>query len=1179
MTASDTLSAELRAEMSWLESDLRNRVAAQPAVDQAWRAEYQLALDAERTTESWEEWADDRVTQAAVAWVLVTVFIRFAEDNQLVKPVWISGPQSRRDEAFAAQAQFLRETARTNPDVTDREWLQAAVAYLRELPATRALVDETSALWLVTPSGDAASRLLSFWRERDENGELLRDLTDESLSTRFLGDLYQNLSLDAQERYALKQTPIFVEEFILDHTLEPALAERSLNGFKVIDPTCGSGHFLLGAFTRLLDRWHNESPALEPWARVQKALDAIHGVDLNPFAVAIARFRLTVAALVAGSIRQLEDAPAFKYHLAVGDSLLHGTEKNTLPGMDNTGNFLAGHSYSTENLNLLGEILQSEHYDVVVGNPPYIAINDKALKNAYRTRYNYCKGAFVYTVPFMERFFDLAKTGRTAGRVGQITSNSFMQRQFGKPLIERFFPTKDLTLVADTSGAFIPGHGTPTVIMIGRNRQPVTSTVRTVLGRRGEPGRPPGDPAKGKVWSSIAAHVGDPQYADEWVTVTDLERASLAKHPWSLSGGGAIELQQLIETTPRRLNALISRIGMFGDSHAEEIFAADPGALSRLGVSSNDIVSVNAGNGLRDWQMTATGELLLAPGPVTDPTPAPETERALWPWRTPLWARATFADGDYRAAGHHWLSWHQLSVTDPLQTHISFAKISTHNHFAIALSGLVEKPSSLRVELREGADESDHCGLLAVLNSSTACFWLKQKSHDKGIRGEGGGFTSDDWERFYEFTGTTLRQFPLPVDLPADRGLQLAQHAAHLADQAPAAVTAATTPTRAALDSACRNSEATLAAMVSLQEELDWEVYRLYGLTNEDLTYPGSDLPALALGERAFEIVLARQPSAEANGTTWFERHRSTPIQDIPQDWPAPYRKVVERRIALIEGNPALQLLEQPEYKRRWESELWGKREERALRSWLLDRLEHARFWFDSAGRPTPRSIAHLADDVSRDPDLVAVLALWEGRPDVSVTASLQRLLAEEAVPFLAAYRYKDSGLRTRAAWERTWAMQRQEDAGEKTGPIPVPPKYKAGDFARKEYWTHRGRNDVPKERFILYPGAGRDTDPTPVLGWAGWDHAQKALGLAQLIQSRESDGWSDDRLVPLVAGLSELQPWVEQWHSAPDPFYGGVSPAEFFREQLELLARQVGKTREQLADWRPVSTRRKAIS
>ena len=46
--------------------------------------------------------------------------------------------------------------------------------------------------------------------------------------------------------------------------------------------------------------------------------------------------------------------------------------------------------------------------------------------------------------------------------------------------------------------------------------------------------------------------------------------------------------------------------------------------------------------------------------------------------------------------------------------------------------------------------------------------------------------------------------------------------------------------------------------MIAVQEELDWEVYRLYGLIDEDLTYGGDDLPGLALGERAFEIVLAR---------------------------------------------------------------------------------------------------------------------------------------------------------------------------------------------------------------------------------------------------------------------------------------------------------------------------------
>ena len=66
---------------------------------------------------------------------------------------------------------------------------------------------------------------------------------------------------------------------------------------------------------------------------------------------------------------------------------------------------------------------------------------------------------------------------------------------------------------------------------------------------------------------------------------------------------------------------------------------------------------------------------------------------------------------------------------------------------------------------------------------------------------------------------------------------------------------------------------------------------------------------------------------------------------------------------------------------RRWLHDSWEKRQEQALRDWLLDRLEDRRFWFDAQGRPLPRSVAQLADDVTRDTDLVSVLALWEGRP------------------------------------------------------------------------------------------------------------------------------------------------------------------------------------------------------
>src|SRR5712691_2843962 len=293
MTATPGLTSDLQRQVLILEDDLRARVAANADLEGRWKQEHQQALEKERTAASWTAWRDDRVTQAAVAWVLTSVFIRFCEDNALVTPVWIAGPENRRQEALDAQLTFFR----SHPEDTDREWLMDAIGHLASLPATKALVDAHSALHFVSPSGDAVTALLDFWRRRGEDGALVHDLADGSLSTRFLGDLYQDLSQHAKDTYALLQTPVFVEEFILDRTLEPALKERPLEGFKLIDPTCGSGHFLLGAFDRLLDRWHRHAPGLETQARVQEALNAIHGADINPFAVAIARFRLTLAAL------------------------------------------------------------------------------------------------------------------------------------------------------------------------------------------------------------------------------------------------------------------------------------------------------------------------------------------------------------------------------------------------------------------------------------------------------------------------------------------------------------------------------------------------------------------------------------------------------------------------------------------------------------------------------------------------------------------------------------------------------------------------------------------------------------------------------------------------------------------------------------------------------------------
>jgi hypothetical protein len=1167
VTATAALTTDLQRQVLLLEDDLRARLQADAEREGQWKQEYQQALDKERTAASWVAWRDDRITQAAVAWVLTTMFIRFCEDNGLVAPVWISGPKERRQEALDAQLAFFRE--KEHEEHTDREWLQAAIYYLASLPATRRLVDEHSPLWLLSPSGNAAGKLLEFWRRRDEGGTLVHDLADPSLSTRFLGDLYQDLSQHAKDTYALLQTPVFVEEFILDRALEPALAERSLDGFRLIDPACGSGHFLLGAFARLLDRWQRHAPGMETQARVQAALNAVHGVDLNPFSIAIARFRLTVAALQASGLTSLEKAPAFDYHLAVGDSLIHGPDTGTLPGMESRAAFMP-FTYQTEDGPLLLTLLEEGRYDVVVGNPPYITVKDKALNQIYRTKYaDVCKGTYALTVPFMKLFFALAKPGQRPGWTGMITSNSFMKREFGSKLIENFLAHKDLRLVADTSGAYIPGHGTPTVIIIGRNQHAVDATVRAVLGVRGEPSRPD-NPAKGIVWTDITEHVDQPGWDDGWITIADLDRTLLATHPWSLTGGGAVQLAQAMERAATSVLADVDVvIGRTTHTGSDECFYRPQHSFVTAGLLP-EAVPVVLGEDVRDYRLEApTWTLFPYTADGRPRTPGEQFFRAVWPVRAVMSSRVdygqTLAERRLRWYDHSMFFASRFRV--PLS--IAFAEVATHNHFVLDRGGKVFKQTAPVIKLPEGAAEDDHLALLGVLSSSTACFWLKQQSQDKPSNGVKRGYESESWTVRYAFTGTTLQDYPLPRVLPLTRAQVLNQLGTELALHMPSAVAHRGTPTFEALSAARPEAGQIRARMIAVQEELDWEVYRLYGLVDEDLTYDSIDLPGIKLGERAFEIVLARAVEEGDEETAWFSRHGSTQITEIPVHWPEAYRDLVQRRLDVIASNPFITLLERPEYKRRWAQEPWEKQQDRALREWLLDRLEDRKFWFDSQGRPLPRSIGQLADEVDRDRDLASVLALWEGRPDVPTIQSLTRLLDDECVPFLAAYRYKEPGLRKRQAWEETWDLQRREDAGQKVGPIPAPPRYVSADFRRQSYWQARGKLDVPKERFILYPDVGRETDPTPLLGWAGWDHAQQSLALSLIIGDREKDGWPDDRLVPLVAGLAELQPWVDQWHSEVDPDYG-VSLAAFCREQLMARTAQVGKTLDELSGWRP---------
>jgi hypothetical protein len=400
------------------------------------------------------------------------------------------------------------------------------------------------------------------------------------------------------------------------------------------------------------------------------------------------------------------------------------------------------------------------------------------------------------------------------------------------------------------------------------------------------------------------------------------------------------------------------------------------------------------------------------------------------------------------------------------QTSLVFPLVATQNNFVLDRGGKIFKHSAPIIKLSAAADETEHLALLAVLNSSTACFWMKQVFHNKGssVDEHGARQTTVAFESFYEFDGTKLKRFPIPPDKPLALAKALDTLAQELQRHAPAAVLAtAANHSRAALNTARAQWHATLQRMIALQEELDWHCYRAYGLIEgDDLLAPtGSDglpaldgpdpaVPPLRFGERTFEILLGRRIADDEEQSTWFERHGARPIAEPPATWPAGYVALFHRRCAAIQESKDLGLIERPEFKRRWNVEPWDEQFERAAREWLLGRLEGyfhegsrvtsltesgpdgpsfspAAAGFRAAAAPALTTTSQLAGAAQTDHAFLAVAELLHP-PGFSVSKVVRELVESAAVPFLPIQRYKESGLRKRRDWEHVWALQREED-------------------------------------------------------------------------------------------------------------------------------------------------------
>lgn len=110
MIDSAALLADLKTLLPKLEADIGHYADAHAQIERALQQQYQSAQQAERTAEHWVDWRAAQITQSAVAWVLACVFVRFLQDNSLLKQAVLSGPKGERLAAAKdAQTVYFRE--------------------------------------------------------------------------------------------------------------------------------------------------------------------------------------------------------------------------------------------------------------------------------------------------------------------------------------------------------------------------------------------------------------------------------------------------------------------------------------------------------------------------------------------------------------------------------------------------------------------------------------------------------------------------------------------------------------------------------------------------------------------------------------------------------------------------------------------------------------------------------------------------------------------------------------------------------------------------------------------------------------------------------------------------------------------------------------------------------------
>jgi len=259
-------------------------------------------------------------------------------------------------------------------------------------------------------------------------------------------------------------TPIYIVDYIVKQTVGQLIEgkqPRQISKLRILDPACGSGSFLLGAYQYLLDyhrQWYEKHdpakhargkrPALYQgphghWRlttaeKKRILLNNIYGVDIDRQAVEVTKLSLLLKVLEGENQETLGQQLALWRERALPDLGNNVKCGNSLIGPDYFEAQLLPDEEEMRRVNPFdwegefSEIMAAGGFDAVIGNPPYVRQETLgAQKKYFQQNYEAYHGiADLYTY-FIERGVSLLKPN---GVFCYIVANKWLRANYGKPL-------------------------------------------------------------------------------------------------------------------------------------------------------------------------------------------------------------------------------------------------------------------------------------------------------------------------------------------------------------------------------------------------------------------------------------------------------------------------------------------------------------------------------------------------------------------------------------------------------------------------------------------------------------------------------------------------------------------------------------------------------------------------